>query len=255
MDYQVTQIAEVEHSESEYALVRFSGKQPMTGVPGQFVMVRGDWGTDPILPRAFSLVEVGETAAILVRAVGKGTHKLKNMHSGDTLGVLGPAGNGFSVPAAGSRPVLVAGGVGVAPLIFLAEQLAAEGARPIFVYGARSVQDLPLLARTQCVGDFYATTEDGSFGEKGMATEPLKRILETGENIQLFSCGPEPMLKAVALLAGSAGVPCEIALESPMACGMGTCKGCAVPGADGEYRYVCCDGPVFNSAEIYGGAK
>jgi dihydroorotate dehydrogenase electron transfer subunit len=149
----------------------------------------------------------------------------------------------------------VAGGVGVAPLIFLAEQLAAEGARPIFVYGARSVQDLPLLARTQCVGDFYATTEDGSFGEKGMATEPLKRILETGENIQLFSCGPEPMLKAVALLAGSAGVPCEIALESPMACGMGTCKGCAVPGADGEYRYVCCDGPVFNSAEIYGGAK
>jgi dihydroorotate dehydrogenase electron transfer subunit len=255
MDYQVTQITDVEHAESEYALLRFSGKRPITGVPGQFVMVRGEWGTDPILPRALSLVEVGETAAILVRAVGKGTNKLRDMRPGDKLGVLGPGGKGFSLPAAGCRPVLVGGGVGVAPLIFLAEQLAAAGARPIFIYGARSVRDLPLRSRVQRVGDFYATTEDGSFGEKGIATEPLKRILATGDKTQLFSCGPEPMLKAVALLASSTDVPCEIALESPMACGMGTCKGCAVPGVDGDYRYVCCDGPVFNSAEIYGGTK
>ncbi len=255
MEYQVTQITDVEHPQPEYALLRFSGKQPVTGKPGQFLMVRGDWGTDPILPRAFSLVEVGNKGAILVREVGKGTKKLREMRPGDELGVLGPGGQGFSVPQAGSRPVLVAGGVGVAPLVFLAEQLASEGVRPIFIYGARSSQDLPLRSRAAQAGDMIITTEDGSSGEQGMVTGPLQRILEGSEQVQLFSCGPEPMLKAVALLAKRAGVSCEIALESPMACGMGTCKGCAVPGADGNYRYVCCDGPVFNSAEIYGGVK
>jgi dihydroorotate dehydrogenase electron transfer subunit len=255
MDYQVTQITDVEHPEPEYALLRFSGKRPVTGKPGQFVMVRGDWGTDPILPRAFSLVEVGEKGAILVREVGKGTKRLKEMRPGDKLGVLGPGGQGFSLPGAGRRPVLVAGGVGVAPLIFLAEQLASEGVRPIFIYGARSSRDLPLRSRAEQLGDFYATTEDGSSSEKGIVTGPLQRILGGSEKVQLFSCGPEPMLKAVARLANRADVPCELALESPMACGMGTCKGCAVPGADGNYRYVCCDGPVFDSAEIYGGVK
>ena len=125
MEYQVTQITDVEHPQPEYALLRFSGKQPVTGKPGQFVMVRGDWGTDPILPRAFSLVEVGNKGAILVREVGKGTKKLREMGPGDELGVLGPGGQGFSVPQAGSRPVLVAGGIGVAPPVFLAEQLAS----------------------------------------------------------------------------------------------------------------------------------
>jgi dihydroorotate dehydrogenase electron transfer subunit len=245
----------VEHPQPEYALLRFSGKRSVPGKPGQFVMVRGDWGTDPILPRAFSLVEVGEKGAILVREVGKGTRRLVEMRPGDEIGVLGPGGRGFSSPLAGRRPVLVAGGVGVAPLVFLAEQFASEGVRPIFIYGARSAQDLPLRSRVEQVGDLYVTTEDGSFGEQGMVTGPLQRILGEAEQVQLFSCGPEPMLKAVALLAKKADVPCEIALESPMACGMGTCKGCAVPGADGAFRYVCCDGPVFDSAEIYGGVK
>jgi dihydroorotate dehydrogenase electron transfer subunit len=255
MDYQVTKITDVDHPQPGYALLRFSGKRPVTGKPGQFVMVRGDWGTDPILPRAFSLVEAGEKAAILVRVVGKGSRRLKTMHPGDELGVLGPGGQGFSSPASGRRPVLVAGGVGVAPLIFLAEQLTSQGVRPIFVYGARSAQDLPLRSRAEQGGDFHATTEDGSSGEKGIVIGPLKRILEGPDKVQIFSCGPEPMLRAVALLANTADVPCEIALESPMACGMGTCKGCAVRGVDGNYRYVCCDGPVFDAAEIYGGVK
>ena len=253
MDYQVTQIADVEHPEPGYSLLHFAGERPVTGKPGQFVMVRGDWGTDPMLPRAFSLVETGEKGAILVRVVGKGTRKLSSMRPGDELGVLGPAGRGFSPLLTGRRPVLVAGGVGVAPILFLAEQLASKGVSPLFIYGARSSADLPLLSRVAKTGDIVITTEDGSSGETGMVTGPLARILKQPGQIQLFSCGPEAMLNAVSQLAQKADVPCEIALESPMACGMGTCKGCAVTGADGTFRYVCCDGPVFDAAEIYGG--
>lgn len=255
MDYLETRVTAVERPAPAHVLIRFGGARRLDGEPGQFVMVRGDWGEHPVLARAFSLVEAGEQSAILVRVVGQGTALLERLEPGDPLAVLGPRGRGFSAPSDGRRVVLVAGGVGVAPLVFMAERVAAGGRRASFLYGARTSADLPLEDRVRSVADLTVTTEDGSSGERGMVTAPLERLLEKDDRVQIYSCGPEPMLEAVARLAVAAGVPCEVALESPMACGMGTCKGCAVLAADREYRYVCSDGPVFDSAEIYGGQR
>ncbi|MCP4676274.1 MAG: dihydroorotate dehydrogenase electron transfer subunit [Deltaproteobacteria bacterium] len=255
MNYLASKVVQVEYPGPGYALIRFRGERPIQGRPGQFVMVRGDWGHDPILPRAFSLVETGKHGAILVRVVGRGTRRLAEMDPGDSISVLGPCGHGFSLPDADIRPILVAGGVGVAPLVFLAERLTAKSKRPVFIYGARTSDDLPLRSRIAAATDLVVTTEDGSLGEKGVVTTPLERILAESERARVFSCGPEGMLKAVALASDEADTPCEVALEAPMACGMGTCKGCAVPTVSSDFTYVCSDGPVFDAMEIYGGAK
>jgi dihydroorotate dehydrogenase electron transfer subunit len=256
MDFLQTRVTAVERPAPAHVLIRFAGERPITGEPGQFVMVRGDWGTHPVLARAFSLVESGADGAILVRVVGQGTALLEAARVGDTLFVLGPRGRGYSTPTADRRVVLVAGGIGVAPLIFMAERLAAAGSPPTFLFGARSSPDLPLRERVAAASsELSITTEDGSVGERGLIISPLARVLGSGEPVQIFACGPEGMLEAVARLAVAAEAPCEVALESPMACGMGTCKGCAVLAADREYRYVCSDGPVFESTEIYGGAR
>ncbi|MCP4602112.1 MAG: dihydroorotate dehydrogenase electron transfer subunit [Proteobacteria bacterium] len=255
MDYLNAKIAQVEHPQPGYALLYFKGERPIQGRPGQFVMVRGVWGTDPILPRAFSLVETGDQGAILIREVGLGTERLAHMRPGETLKVLGPLGRGFSAPDSNRRTILVAGGVGVAPLIFMAEQLTKGEKRPIFIYGGRTSKDLPLRSRIAALADLSVTTEDGTLGEKGVVTAPLERVLAEPEQAQVFSCGPEPMLEAVSKVADAADAPCEMALESRMACGMGTCKGCAVRTVHGDYKYVCSDGPVFDAMEIYGGIR
>jgi dihydroorotate dehydrogenase electron transfer subunit len=253
MDYLETEVIEVARPAAGYALVRFRGADRIAARPGQFAMVRGAWGAHPILPRAFSLVEAGDVGAVLVRDVGDATHRLVGMRPGDALSVLGPLGHGFAEPAQGASPVLVAGGVGVAPLVFMAEHLAAEGRRPIALYGARTGNDLPLADRLAAAGDLRIATEDGAVGERGLVTALLAPLLGGGRGVHVFSCGPERMLEAVAKLCVAAGAPCQVALESPMACGMGTCKGCAVLAASGDYKYVCTDGPAFDAAEIYGG--
>jgi dihydroorotate dehydrogenase electron transfer subunit len=218
-------------------------------------MIRGAWGVNPILPRAFSLVESGKGGAVLVMDVGVGTNLLCNMKVGDPLTVLGPLGNRYTGPTEGRRPILVAGGVGVAPLVFWANRLAAAGQQPIFVYGARTAGDLPLSEEIAKSARLLITTEDGSVGEKGLVTAPLTRLLADGGQYQVYSCGPDRMLEAVFGAAQAHESPCQVALESPMACGLGTCKGCAVVGADGSFKYVCSDGPVFEGATIYGGVR
>ncbi len=253
MEYLATEVIEVARPADGYALIRFRGAAPVAARPGQFAMIRGAWGAHPVLPRAFSLVEAGEVGAVLVRDVGDATHRLVGMRAGDALSVLAPLGRGFSELDPGRTAVLVAGGVGVAPLVFAAERLAAGGRRPIVLYGARTARDLPLAERLAAAGDLRIATEDGAAGARGLVTALLAPLLGDGRKVHVFSCGPERMLEAVAKLCVAAGAPCEIALESPMACGMGTCKGCAVLAASGDYKYVCTDGPAFDAAEIYGG--
>jgi len=255
MEFQTTRVSDVERPGAGYALLRFGGETPIVGEPGQFVMIRGAWGAHPVLPRAFSLVEAGDRGAVLVREVGEGTRLLAAMRPGDPLTVLGPLGTSFRDPEGGRRPVLVAGGVGVAPLVFLAERLARRGARPLFLYGARTASELVLRDRIERAGELAVTTEDGSAGEAGLVTAPLARVLRDDPAAAIYSCGPHRMLEAVADAAREAGAPCQVALESPMACGMGTCKGCAVIAPDGGFRYVCTDGPVFDSAAVFGGRR
>jgi dihydroorotate dehydrogenase electron transfer subunit len=252
MKYLRTRITEVDYPARDHAVLRFSGDEAIPAVPGEFVMVRGDWGVHPVLPRAFSLVESGTTGAILVKAIGEGTERLAAMTEGDELVVFGPLGQGYRVDRSQRRPVLVAGGVGVAPLLFLARELAKDGVRCLFLYGARTEHDLPLAPEIADAAELVITTEDGSRGEQGLITAPLERLLLEEPDSIVYTCGPEGMLEAVANVAMRRGVPCQVALEAPMACGMGTCKGCAVMGADGSYRYVCYDGPVFDAADIYG---
>ena len=197
-------------------------------------------------------MESGTTGAILVKAIGEGTERLAAMTEGDELVVFGPLGHGYRIDRSERRPILVAGGVGVAPLLFLARELAKAGVRGLFFYGARTEHDLPLAAEIAEVAELVITTEDGSRGEQGLITAPLERLLDENRDAIVYTCGPEGMLKAVAGVALRLEVPCQVALEAPMACGMGTCKGCAVMGTDGRYRYVCYDGPVFEAEDIYG---
>ena len=132
MKYLRTRISEVLYPAPDHALLRFTADDPIPGVPGEFVMIRGDWGVHPVLPRAFSLVESGEVGSVLVKAVGAGSDLLAGMEEGDELTVFGPLGNGYTVDPK-RTPILVAGGVGVAPLLFLAQELAAAGRKSIFL--------------------------------------------------------------------------------------------------------------------------
>jgi dihydroorotate dehydrogenase electron transfer subunit len=247
-----TRITEVEYPAPDHALLRFAASEAIPAVPGEFVMIRGDWGCHPVLPRAFSLVESGASGSVLVKAIGEGTQRLADMKVGDELVVFGPLGHGYRVDQSDRQAVLVAGGVGVAPLLFLARELASRGVSPLFIYGARTENDLPLADEIAQVAKLQITTENGNMGEQGRVTAPLERALIERPDSVVYTCGPEGMLEAVAAAASRAGVPCQVALEAPMACGMGTCKGCAVMGADGNYRYVCYDGPVFEADVIYG---
>ena len=145
--------------------------------------------------------------------------------------------------------------MGVAPLIFLAEHLREKGPRPTFIYGGRASDDLLFLDRIANSADLILTTEDGSLGEKGVVTKPLAPLLEARDGIEMYACGPEPMLKALARMARVSQVSLEVALEQAMACGMGTCKGCAVHTTVGGFKYVCSDGPVFDASEVFGGAN
>jgi dihydroorotate dehydrogenase electron transfer subunit len=195
MKYLRTRISEVDYPAKDHALLRFTADVPISGIPGEFVMVRGEWGCHPVLPRAFSLVESGATGSILVKAVGEGTERLAAMVEGDELVVFGPLGRGYnwSDPSQDRQSVLVAGGVGVAPLLFLAEQMAQAGIRPTFIYGARTEDDLPLADQIAAVSELLITTENGSVGEQGMVTLPLQRVLAENPHSVVYTCGPDGM--------------------------------------------------------------
>lgn len=235
-------------------------------LPGQFVMLRGrDWGTDPLLPRAFSLLAVHRDgiAELLVKAVGKATGRMERAAPGSRFQVLGPLGNWFPEPARSRAEWLVAGGVGLAPLLMQAARAKATGQTgdlTVF-YGGRSQADLVLLEELTSTGAAVVlATEDGSVGERGYVTVALERALEerrreaaTNEPPPtLLACGPEPMLRAVTAIAHRRGLDAYLSLEGEMACGLGACLACAVPSKSRPYRYACSDGPVFRLAELAG---
>jgi dihydroorotate dehydrogenase electron transfer subunit len=241
-----------------YFVLRLGGCAALAGaLPGQFVMVRGDWGRDPLLPRAISLLEVGAdgTAAMLVKAVGRGTGLLARLRAGAALKVLGPLGTAFPAPAADRTDLLVAGGCGIPPVYFQAARAAAAGLghRVEVFLGGRTAQDLPYAAELERLGvRLHLTTDDGSRGCRGLVTTALEaRLDEVGGHPRLMACGPDPMLRAVARVARERGLPCHVSLEAAMACGLGVCLGCAVPARSRPFVYVCTDGPVFDAAEVY----
>jgi dihydroorotate dehydrogenase electron transfer subunit len=229
-------------------------------LPGQFLMLRPGRTADPLLPRAFSFFAVAPGRGrvdLLYRVVGAGTRVMSALRPGDRVAVWGPLGQPFT-PIPSTRMLLVGGGVGVPPIVFMAarhrQPLPAHGdsagieafigaATAEFVVGTEE-----LVAASVPV---QVATDDGTLGHRGYVTDLLQGALGSStEETTVYACGPMPMLAAVARICSAAGVACQVALEAPMACGVGACLGCTVPRIEGGYARVCTDGPVFDAAAI-----
>lgn len=224
--------------------------------PGQFVEVRVDGSSTTFLRRPISINMVNRDDNelwLLVAMVGDGTRTLGTLSAGDRLNVVLPLGNGFSMPQrCDERVLLVGGGVGMAPLLYMGAELNRAGFKPTFLLGGRTDKDLLELDSFNRYGRVCVTTEDGSMGEKGFVTN--HSILQEHFD-RIATCGPTPMMKAVARYALQQGIECEASLENLMACGLGACLCCVEkvyehenPSSDDQPHHVCVckDGPVFN---------
>ena len=183
---------------------------------------------------------------LLIQIVGEGTASLTELKQGEKVNVLLPLGNGFSYRTTHiARPLLVGGGVGVAPLLFLGQELAVHGIRPTFLFGGRN--KALILRKEEFIkyGDLFMTTEDGSAGEQGFVTDH-SLLLDSEQFDRIYACGPTPMLKAIARWAKEHETACEVSLEHRMACGIGACLCCVEDTADQGNVCVCKEGPVFN---------
>lgn len=204
-------------------------------------------GVDEI-PLSILNADGSGTVSVAVRKVGKTTRALHRMKAGDVAGIRGPFGNSFA--PSGRRILMVAGGTGTAPLLFLARKLVSEAMRIVFVQGANTRDELLFMAEIEGAlrkerMELVATTEDGSCGIKGLCTEPIEEILKKERFDIIYSCGPEQMILKTFSLAEKHGIPMEASLERLMRCAMGLCGSCII----GRYR-VCRDGPVFSSRQL-----
>jgi dihydroorotate dehydrogenase electron transfer subunit len=216
---------------------------------GQFYMLAaaawgGGEGERPFLPRAFSVLRAGAGHGLefLLEDVGPGTHRLCELQPGDDLLLVGPLGVGFTAPAAGRRPLLVGGGVGIAPLAIWQDEIGGACALLGFRDAARA-EGARLLADPQ------VATDDGSAGHRGLVTDLLREQLDRDGQAAVYACGPPAMLESVRALCQERETPAQLALESGMACGFGACFGCVVPTRRGYLR-LCVDGPVLDASEL-----
>ncbi|MBM3139310.1 MAG: dihydroorotate dehydrogenase electron transfer subunit [Chloroflexi bacterium] len=227
-----------------------------TITPGQFVMLTCGEGADPLLGRAMSIHRLREGSAgpewsILFDIVGRGTEWLSQRRDGDLVRVVGPLGRGFEPRPRVQRLLLIGGGIGCAPLIWLADEVAAEGREVTLVLGGRTeAQIFPPHLLPPAV-EVIVTTEDGSLGERGRVTAPFERLLPWCD--QAFACGPEPMFGALHEVARRSGLrkPVQALLEARMGCGFGICYSCAVFPRRGGVKLVCHDGPMFDLRDLY----
>ena len=229
-------------------------------VPGQFLHIRVREGLVPFLRRPFSIAGTSPgagTVAVIFRVAGEGTAILGSLQQGDYLDCLAPLGSGFKTETAdgGALSVLVAGGIGVAPLLFLAGTLADEQKKVILFYGASTAKELlPVKKFLPAAVEIRLATDDGSTGYKGLITAFFEEFLKNGLNPgNIYACGPRPMLRALAEINSGQNYVLQLSMEERMACGMGACQGCAVKTIIGDktgYQLLCRDGPVFYSLEV-----
>jgi NAD(P)H-flavin reductase len=251
-----------------YRVVSLADREGPEPAAGQFYMLAAErrWeqrGGRPFLPRALSVADAvaaegGLRLDFLLEGIGPGTDRLCELAAGEKVWVNGPLGNAFSSPrelspvAAGA--ILVGGGIGIAPLALLRRSLAARGVPTQILLGFRDA------AHSGGLDDLFPgcrvslASDDGHVGHRGYVTDLLAAMLDGDDaaSAAVYACGPPPMLDAVARLCLDRGVPCELAMESPMACGYGACFGCAVPKPGGGYLRLCVDGPVLRGEEVAG---
>ena len=218
--------------------------------PGQFYMLtaaeRWGGGADerPFLPRAFSVLRAHDAKLqFLLEDVGPGTNRLAELQPGDGLHILGPLGNGFTRPRQGRRPILVGGGVGIAPLAILADQIGASALTLLGFRDAHHAEGARLIPNAR------VATDDGSHGHHGLVTNLLNAEVGCDPRAEIYACGPPPMLEAVRQIATDLSIPAQLAMEAGMACGYGACFGCVVPTKHGYVR-LCVDGPVIEADDL-----
>lgn len=230
-----------------YVLLKLTDSKPLPPMcPGQFAELKVSGSETTFLRRPISInnvVEEKNEVWFLIHAVGDGTRRLAELGAGDTLNVVMPLGRGFTFPEKGENMLLVGGGVGTAPLLYMGKKMCEAGMRPVFLLGGRTAGDLMQLDLFRAYGDVYVTTEDGSMGEKGFVTQ--HSILSQMTFNRIATCGPKPMMQAVARYARSVKAECEVSLENMMACGVGACL-CCVENTTEGHLCVCKEGPVFN---------
>jgi dihydroorotate dehydrogenase electron transfer subunit len=219
--------------------------------PGNFAEIAITNSPKVFLRRPFSVYDVNpdnNTISFFVKVIGEGTRLLGETKKGDVLSLIYPLGNSFSIPSSG-HVLVVAGGSGVAPFILYGKELQKKQVKTTFLFGARTGDEIVLVDQFRNLGEVLVTTEDGSLGEKGLVTQ---HSIFGNSHLSfdfIVTCGPDPMMKAVARIAKEKGIACEASLENTMACGFGACLCCIVPTTRGNVC-VCTEGPVFNVNEL-----
>jgi len=228
-------------------------------LPGQFVMVRISHHGAPLLRRPFSIHRLikknGKKIGfeLLYKIVGQGTQIMAQLKNNDELDIIGPLGNGFQVPNMITKAVIVSGGMGVAPMIFLGDWVIEKRIKTDHYIGAKTNEDILCLNELSHMGIVSeVATDDGSLGQKGFVSELLMEGISKEKPDIIFSCGPNPMLKAIAGIAKKNQIPCQISLETHMACGMGACLGCAIkrPDFSNGFLHTCIEGPVVYTDQV-----
>lgn len=235
----------------DYCILELQNEQPLPEIlPGQFAEVKVDHNPKVFLRRPLSIHDVDyqkNTISLLIRIIGQGTLSLSQLQAGSILNLVYPLGNSFGMEGV-KKPLLIGGGCGIAPLLYLARKLNENGIEITTLYGGKSSCDIFERELFEKYGRLAVSTDDGSLGEKGFLTN--HSIMQNpGLFDKVFCCGPLPMMKLVAGIAEKSGVECEVSLENTMACGIGVCL-CCVTSTTGGNKCVCTEGPVFNSKQL-----
>ncbi len=234
-------------------LIRLKSPRPLPAIfPGQFVNVEIKNSSKVFLRRPFSVFEADynrHSISLIVKVLGNGSRQLSTVQVGDTLSLVYPLGKGFSMPGINDRLLLIGGGSGLAPLLFLARESGLPPKNVDIILGAKSINDHFDISLYNQYGNIHFTTDDGTLGTKGFVTQHPDITVGLGRYNRIYTCGPLPMMKAVAKLAKKEEVWCEVSLENLMACGFGVCLCCIEPTTKGN-KCVCTEGPVFNINDL-----
>jgi dihydroorotate dehydrogenase electron transfer subunit len=236
---------------NEFYVLELSGNDEIPELkPGQFAQVRVDGSPETFLRRPISIHDVDyerNTFKLLIQVAGKGTETLSKLKNGDFLNLIYPLGNSFGLPVENEKVLLVGGGCGLAPLLFLGKYLKSNGYTPEILLGFRNSDRIIEFEEYLKIGKVFLTTEDGSKGEKGYVTS--HSVFSTGRYDRIYCCGPDSMMRAIAGYCKNKNITCEVSLENLMACGIGACLCCIVNTVKGNLC-TCIDGPVFNITEL-----